>query len=73
MVQTTEELSKASSQMRLLLENINSGQGSAARFLNDAKLYENLLENTEQFEVLLNELTSFMKKANAKGKLPIKL
>jgi len=73
MVQTSEQLSQAASQMRLLLQKINSGQGSAARFLNDGKLYENLLENTQQFEVLLNELISFMQKANAQGKLPVKL
>ena len=52
----SEELSKAAAQLRTLLEKINTGQGSFGKFVNDGRLYENLLENTEQLKVLLEEL-----------------
>ena len=67
MVDTSEELSKAASELRLILEKINSGQGSAARLLNDGRFYEELLENTQQLQVLLEGLTSFIKEVNEKG------
>jgi len=72
MVDTSEELSKATSQLRIILEKINSGQGTAARLVNDGRFYENLLENTQQMQALLEELTSFIAQARDKG-VPIKL
>ena len=41
-------------------------------FVNDGRLYENLLENTQQMKVLLEELEAFMAKSREKG-VPIKL
>ena len=72
MVDTSEEIGKASAQMRLILEKINNGQGSAARLINDGRLYENLLEDTQQVQLLLEELKSFVTQARNKG-VPIKL
>jgi phospholipid/cholesterol/gamma-HCH transport system substrate-binding protein len=72
MVDTSEELSKATSQLRIILEKINSGQGTAARLVNDGRFYESLLENTQQMQALLEELTSFIAQARDKG-VPIKL
>ncbi|HUV40892.1 MAG TPA: MlaD family protein [Sedimentisphaerales bacterium] len=51
-----EELSKATAQLRIILEKINTGQGSAGKFVNDGRLYEKLLENTEQLKVLLEQV-----------------
>ncbi|MHC4620021.1 MAG: MlaD family protein [Planctomycetota bacterium] len=73
MVDTSEELGKAAAQLRLILEKINTGQGSAARVLNDGRFYENLLENTRQIQVLLEQWTQFIDKVNKEGRLPIKL
>ena len=73
MVATSEELGKTAAQMRMILEKVNNGQGSAAMFINDGRFYENMLENTQQLQLLLEELTSFIDKANKKGSLPIKL
>ena len=67
MVDTSEEISKASAQLRLILEKINTGQGSAARLVNDGRFYENLLENTEQLEVFLEGLTSLINEIKEKG------
>jgi hypothetical protein len=72
MVDTSEEIGKASAQMRQILEKINNGQGSAARLINDGRLYENLLEDTQQVQLLLEELKSFITQARNKG-VPIKL
>ena len=72
MLDTSEELSKTLAELRVILEKINSGQGSAARILNDGRLYENLLENTQQVQLLLGSLSSFVTKSHDKG-IPIKL
>jgi phospholipid/cholesterol/gamma-HCH transport system substrate-binding protein len=72
MVDTSEQLGKTSAELRLILEKINTGEGSAARFLNDGKFYENLLENTAQIQLLAQELTAFVTQARERG-LPLKL
>ncbi len=72
MVETSEEIGKASAQMRQILEKINNGKGSAARLINDGRFYENLLEDTQQIQLLLEELKSFITQARDKG-VPIKL
>jgi len=71
-IDTSEELSKTVAELQLVLEKINSGQGTAAKLINDGRLYENLLENSQQLEVLIEELRSFIAKARDKG-LPIKV
>jgi len=71
-VNTSDELSEATRQLRLILEKVNNGQGTAARLLNDGRFYENLLENTEQMQALLEQLTSFIAEAREKG-VPIKV
>jgi ABC-type transporter Mla subunit MlaD len=64
---TSSEMSKALSELRLTFEKINSGEGSAARFLNDGKLYENLLENTNRLDLLLEEARKLVAEYRAKG------
>lgn len=66
------ELSKVLIELRLILEKVNSGQGTAAKLINDGRLYENMLENTQQMQVLLEELKAFIAKSRDKG-LPIKI
>ncbi len=72
MVDTSEEISKAAIRLRQILETINSGQGSAAKLINDGRFYESLLENTQQLQLLLDEIKSFVTQAREKG-VPIKL
>ena len=72
MVNTSEEISKAAIRLRQILETINNGQGSAAKLINDGRFYENLLENTQQLQLLLDEIKSFVAQARDKG-VPIKL
>jgi phospholipid/cholesterol/gamma-HCH transport system substrate-binding protein len=72
MVDTSEEIGKAAVRLRQILETINSGQGSAAKLINDGRFYESLLENTQQLQLLLEEIKSFVTQAREKG-VPIKL
>lgn len=67
MVGTTEQLSKTISQLRVLLEKINEGQGTAGKLVNDGRLYESMLESTEQLQVLLTELKSLIAQIKEKG------
>jgi phospholipid/cholesterol/gamma-HCH transport system substrate-binding protein len=72
MVGVGDELSKTSAELRAILEKINKGQGTAGKLINDGRLYESLLENSQQFDVLLEELKEFMAQLPEKG-VPIKL
>ena len=60
LIDTSEQLSGAMTELRLVLEKVNNGQGSAARLLNDGSFYENLLENTDQLKLLLEDMKSFV-------------
>lgn len=71
-VNTSEEASRTAAELRLILEKINNGQGTAASFINDARLYENLLENTQEMEVLLQDLKELVAEYRKKG-IKIKL
>jgi phospholipid/cholesterol/gamma-HCH transport system substrate-binding protein len=67
MVDTSEELSEAASQLRVILEKINTGQGTAAKLLNDGRFYENLLDDTEQLRILLQEFKLLIDKVHENG------
>ncbi len=60
MVGTSEQLSGAMRELRLVLHKVNEGEGTAGRLVNDGTFYENLLENTEQLKVLLDEMKAFI-------------
>ena len=66
----SEELTKTTVELRLILEEINEGKGSVGRFINDGRLHENMLEATEQLQALLEEIRSLISKNKA---VPIKL
>ena len=72
MVDTSEQLSAAMTELRLILEKVNNGQGTAARLLNDGTFYENLLENTRQLQLLLDEMKAFVAEWRNK-KIEVKL
>jgi phospholipid/cholesterol/gamma-HCH transport system substrate-binding protein len=67
LVNTSNELGKAVSQLRLAMEKINNGDGSAGRLLNDGRLYESLLESTTQLNVLLKDLKDLTTKVSEQG------
>jgi phospholipid/cholesterol/gamma-HCH transport system substrate-binding protein len=72
LVDTSESLSGAMVELRLVLEKVNDGEGSAARLLNDGSFYEELLENTNQLKLLLEEMKAFVAEWRDK-KIEVKL
>jgi len=67
----SEELSKTLARLRLILDKVNNGQGTAAQLVNDGRLYENLLENTQQMQSLLEELKELIAQYRKKGKITV--
>ena len=66
-INTSSELGRAMTELRLALEKANQGQGTVGHLVNDAKLYENLLESTEQLNALLKDLQNLIDKIGEKG------
>ena len=66
-VVSSEELGRATSQLRLIMEKVNNGHGTASRLLNDPRLYEKLLDDTEQLQELLKSMKSLIEKIEEKG------
>ena len=54
-----EELSETLCELNQLLSKITSGSGTAARLLNDAELYENLLDSSEELKLAMKQLREF--------------
>ncbi len=67
MVGTSEELGKTLTEMRVTLNTVNSGKGTVGRLVNDGKLYESLLENSEQITIVLAEIKSLVEQFKEKG------
>ncbi len=67
MVTTSDELTKAVTQIRLALEKVNTGDGTAGRLINDGRLYESLLESTTQLNGLLKDFKDLIDKISEKG------
>ncbi len=65
--QTSEELSKMVAAAGLILDKVNSGQGTAGRIVNDARFYESLLENSRQLKTILDEMQQLVKNMKEKG------
>ena len=64
---TGERLSEALLELRQLLAEINDGQGTMGKLVNDGRLYENLLDSSEELQVALEQLKLFIAQANEKG------
>ncbi len=72
MVDTSQEIGKAAVGLRQIMEKVNNGQGSAARLINDGRFYEDLLENSRQLNLLLQEVRDVIAEYREKG-IKIKL
>ena len=59
---TVKNFENTSSQLKQIIERLNSGEGSAGMILNDNKLYDNLVNSSEALEALLTDLKSHPKK-----------
>ncbi len=67
LITTSDEIGRALAQLRVAMEKVNSGEGTAGRLINDGRLYERLLEDTTQLNVLLKDLKGLLDKINTDG------
>ncbi|MBN1795925.1 MAG: MCE family protein [Sedimentisphaerales bacterium] len=65
--QISEQVSETMAEIRQIARKINEGEGTTGKMVNDGRLYENLLENTDQLEVLIKDLRDFIAEYRAKG------
>ncbi len=66
-VNASGELSETVKELHMILAKVNEGQGTAARLVNDGRLYENLLESTQQLQLLLQDVRDFIAEYRKKG------
>lgn len=64
---TGERLGETLVELRMLLAKINSGDGSAAKLVNDGRLYENLLDSSQELQMALEQLKKFAAESREKG------
>jgi phospholipid/cholesterol/gamma-HCH transport system substrate-binding protein len=64
---TADRLDSTLSEMQMVLAKVNTGDGTAARVLNDGQLYENLLDSSEELKMSLEQLRIFVNDINEKG------
>ena len=67
--EASEELSETVAELRQILAKVNSGQGTAGRVISDPRLYEGLVESTEQLQMLLQEMRLLVDKIRERGLL----
>jgi phospholipid/cholesterol/gamma-HCH transport system substrate-binding protein len=67
MTQVAENLDAAAKEFRQIMEKINNGDGSAGKFLNDGRLYENLLDSSAELEITLEQIKKWAADAREKG------
>ncbi len=64
---TSEELGETLIELRRVLNKINSGEGTVGKLINDDKLYENLVDSSEELKVALEKMKKLLDKTSEKG------
>ena len=65
--EVSEQLAGAISEIRQVLAKVNEGEGSAAKVINDGRLYENLLDSSKELQMALEQLKILAADAREKG------
>ncbi|MBN1787281.1 MAG: MCE family protein [Sedimentisphaerales bacterium] len=66
-LQTSEELGETLIEMRRVINKINNGQGTVGKLINDDKLYQNLIDSSEELKASLENMKKTLKKTSEKG------
>lgn len=66
------EFASALKKLQITLDKANSGDGTAAKILNDGRLYENLLDSSQELRLALEQMRKLVTQARDNG-VPIKL
>ena len=72
LITTSDRLGEVMKHIDGIVEKIDRGEGTAGKLLNDGRLYEQLLEDSRQLDLVLQDLKAFVEQSKEKG-LPIKL
>jgi len=72
LVTTSDKLGEVMTNLDSVLVKINEGQGTAGKLVNDGRLYEQLLEDSKQLHLVLQDMKTFVTESTEKG-LSIKL
>jgi phospholipid/cholesterol/gamma-HCH transport system substrate-binding protein len=72
LVGTSDKLGEVLGHLERVVDKIDNGDGTAGKLVNDGRLYEQLLEDSRQLELLLKELKGFVAESKEKG-VPLKL
>lgn len=67
MAEMSDQLGMTLNELRETIERANNGDGTAAKFLNDGRLYENLLDSSQELQALLEQLRLFVAESREKG------
>jgi ABC-type transport system involved in resistance to organic solvents, periplasmic component len=71
-VTTSDKLGEVMTHLESVLEKIDNGEGTAGKLVNDGRLYEQMLEDSKQLNLVMLDLKSFVAESKGKG-IPIKL
>ncbi len=72
LVATSDKLGEVMTNLDSVLVKINDGQGTAGKLVNDGRLYEQLLEDSKQLHIVLQDIKGFVAESKEKG-IPLKL
>ena len=64
---TSEEMGETLIELRRILNKINTGQGTVGKLVNDDKLYNNLVDSSEELKVAIEKLKKTLDKTSEKG------
>jgi ABC-type transporter Mla subunit MlaD len=67
MLDASEGLGKTVAELRAILGHVSDGQGTVGKLVNDGRLYENLVDATDQLQVLLKKLTGLTDQVKQEG------
>lgn len=63
----TDQMETTLSEIRQVMAKINESEGTAGKLVNDGRLYENLLESSQELEMTLEQLKEWTSDAREKG------
>ena len=72
LVTTSDKLGEVTTHLESVLEKIDNGEGTAGKLVNDGRLYEQLLEDSKQLHLVLQDIKTFVTESKEKG-ISIKL
>jgi phospholipid/cholesterol/gamma-HCH transport system substrate-binding protein len=66
-IETSDKLSEVLKHVNDIVGKLDRGEGTAGKLLNDGRLYEQLLEDSRQLDLVLKDLKTFLEQSKEKG------